>query len=204
MGKIQIEGLMFISGLLIGCLITYILLNLISRSKNKSILKDNINQFIQILKNIKSDKTKFKSRVNNTIYIETNLSDYGDVGLVCLLDKKDISIFKDEKCIYTSNLINSDLINEITKAIELKHNKDINDVVEILGFVFSREDFEKSFNVNIKEIKNGVKKEESDIEKILKKNKKRFDIDEILDKISKVGIENLTEEEKQFLNNYNK
>ena len=204
MGKIQIEGLMFISGLLIGCLITYILSNLISRSKNKSILKDNINQFIQILKNIKSDKTKFKSRVNNTIYIETNLSDYGDVGLVCLLDKKDISIFKDEKCIYTSNLINSDLINEITKAIELKHNKDINDVVEILGFVFSREDFEKSFNVNIKEIKNGVKKEESDIEKILKKNKKRFDIDEILDKIGKVGIENLTEEEKQFLNNYNK
>lgn len=204
MGKIQIEGLIFISGLLIGCLITYILSNLISRSKNKSILKDNINQFIQILKNIKSDKTKFKSRVNNTIYIETNLSDYGDVGLVCLLDKKDISIFKDEKCIYTSNLINSDLINEITKAIELKHNKDINDVVEILGFVFSREDFEKSFNVNIKEIKNGVKKEESDIEKILKNNKKRFDIDEILDKIGKVGIENLTEEEKQFLNNYNK
>lgn len=202
MGKIEI--LIFMIGLIIGCLITYILSNLISRSKNKSILKDNINQFIQILKNIKSDKTKFKSRVNNTIYIETNLSDYGDVGLVCLLDKKDISIFKDEKCIYTSNLINSDLVNEITKEIELKHNKDINDVIEILGFVFSREDFEKSFNVNIKEIKNDIKKEESDIEKILKKNKKRFDIDEILDKISKVGIQNLTEEEKQFLNNYNK
>ena len=48
MWKIQIEGLMFISGLLIGCLITYILSNLISRSKNKSILKDNINQFIQM------------------------------------------------------------------------------------------------------------------------------------------------------------
>ena len=202
MGKIEI--LIFMIGLIIGCLITYILSNLISRSKNKSILKDNINQFIQILKNIKSDKTKFKSRVNNTIYIETNLSDYGDVGLVCLLDKKDISIFKDEKCIYTSNLINSDLVNEITKEIELKHNKDINDVIEILGFVFSREDFEKSFNVNIKEIKNDIKKEESDIEKILKKNKKRFDIDEILDKISKIGIDNLTEEEKQFLNNYNK
>lgn len=204
MGKIQIEGLMFISGLLIGCLITYILLNLISRSKNKSILKDNINQFIQVLKNIKSGKTKFKSRVNNTIYIETNLNDYGNVGLVYLMDKQDVAIFKDEKCIYTSNLIDSDLVNEITKAIELKHNKDINDVVEILGFVFSREDFEKSFNVNIKEIKNDVKKEESDIEKIIKKNKKRFDIDEILDKISKVGIENLTEEEKKFLNNYNK
>ena len=91
MGKIEI--LIFMIGLIIGCLITYILSNLISRSKNKSILKDNINQFIQILKNIKSDKTKFKSRVNNTIYIETNLSDYGDVGLVCLLDKKDSLYF---------------------------------------------------------------------------------------------------------------
>jgi hypothetical protein len=204
MGKIGIEGYLFISGLLIGGLITYVILNLISRSKNKSILEDNKNQFIQILKNIKSGKTKFKSRVNNTIYIETNLNDYGNVGIVYLMDKQDVAIFKDEKCIYTSNLIDNDLVNEITKAIELKHNKDINDVIEVLGFVFSREDFEKSFNVNIKEMKNNIKKEESDIEKIVNKNKKRFDIDEILDKISKVGIENLTEEEKQFLNNYNK
>lgn len=211
MGKAEI--LIFMIGLIIGCLITYILSNLISRSKNKSILKDNINQFIQILKNIKSDKTKFKSRVNNTIYIETNLSDYGDVGLVCLLDKKDslhfdqrapgfMAIFKDGKCIYTSNLIDIDLVNEISKEIELKHNKDINDVIDILGLVFSREDFEKSFN--IKEIRNVIKKEESDIDEIVKKNKKRFNIDEILDKISKIGIDNLTEEEKQFLNNYNK
>jgi hypothetical protein len=211
MGKAEI--LIFMIGLIIGCLITYILSNLISRSKNKNILKDNINQFIQILKNIKSDKTKFKSRVNNTIYIETNLSDYGDVGLVCLLDKKDsldlderapgfMAIFKDGKCIYTSNPIDSDLVNEISKEIELKHNKDINDVVDILGFVFSKEDFEKSFN--IKEIRNVIKKEESDIDEIVKKNKKRFNIDEILDKISKIGIDNLTEEEKQFLNNYNK
>jgi hypothetical protein len=211
MGKAEI--LIFMIGLIIGCLITYILSNLISRSKNKNILKDNINQFIQILKNIKSDKTKFKSRVNNTIYIETNLSDYGDVGLVCLLDKKDsldiderapgfMAIFKDGKCIYTSNPIDSDLVNEISKEIELKHNKDINDVVDILGFVFSKEDFEKSFN--IKEIRNVIKKEESDIDEIVKKNKKRFNIDEILDKISKIGIDNLKEEEKQLLKNYNK
>ena len=33
---------------------------------------------------------------------------------------------------------------------------------------------------------------------------KDFNIDDILDKINKVGIENLTEEEKEFLNNYNK
>jgi len=204
MGKIGIEGILFISGLLIGGLITYVFLHLINRSKNKSILEDNKNQFIQILKNIKSGKTKFKSRVNNTIYIETSLNDYGNVGLVYLMDRQDIAIFKDEKCIYTSNLIDSSLVNEITKAIDTKHNKDINDVIEVLGFVFSREDFEKSFNVNIKELKNNIKKEESDIERIVNKNKKKFDIDEILDKISKVGIENLTEEEKQFLKNYNK
>ena len=44
----------------------------------------------------------------------------------------------------------------------------------------------------------------SDIDKIYKKNKVMFDIDEILDKINKVGIENLTNEEKEFLNNFNR
>ena len=38
----------------------------------------------------------------------------------------------------------------------------------------------------------------------INKNKSKLDIDEILDKINQVGIENLTKEELEFLNNYNK
>jgi hypothetical protein len=41
-----------------------------------------------------------------------------------------------------------------------------------------------------------------EIEKIKNENKKRFNIDEILDKISSFGIASLTIEERLFLDNY--
>jgi hypothetical protein len=174
------------------------------REKDK--INDISSQFKQILTNLSIGSTKFKSRVNSTVYIETKLNDYGEVGLVYLIDKQDVAIFKNEKCIFTTDLIDDSLIDQITKEIETKHSKDINDTIEVLGFVFSREEFEKTFSINMDDVKmnNLPKKELSDIEKIVKKNKKKFDIDEILDKISKVGLENLTEDEKKFLKNYNK
>jgi len=95
-------------------------------------------------------------------------------------------------------------------SINRVHYYKIIDVVEILGLVFYRPDFEKNFNVNFEEIKERAMRlskdmgDLSDIDKIYKKNKVMFDIDEILDKINKVGIENLTNEEKEFLNNFNK
>jgi hypothetical protein len=206
MGKIGIEGYLFICGIILGMIITKLFIFILEKMKEKDIVKDINSQFSQILSNLSIGKTKFKSRINNTVYIETNLNDYGDVGLVYLMDKKDVVIFKDEKCIYTTTKVDEELVEKITDAIDTKHNKDINDIVEVLGFVFSREEFEKTFSINMDDVKmnNLPKKELSDIEKIVKKNKKKFDIDEILDKISKVGLENLTEDEKKFLKNYNK
>ena len=90
------------------------------------------------------------------------------------------------------------------------HYYRINDVVEVLGFIFYRKDFEKNFNINIDELKEKTEnilkmnQDESDINKIINKNDKKFDIDEILDKINEVGIENLTKEELDFLNSQNK
>ena len=96
--------------------------------------------------------------------------------------------------------------NNITELIVRKYNKDINDIVEVLGFVFYRREFEKSFNIDLESDKNKTSesnfKEESDVDKILKKNNKKFDIDEILDKINKLGIEKLTDDEKNFLKKY--
>lgn len=205
---VKIEVVVFIGGLLLGILITNLFSYFLEKMRDKDKIKDINSQFKQILTNLSIGSTKFKSRVNSTVYIETKLNDYGDVGLVYLMDKQDVAIFKNEKCIYTTDNVDDSLVKEITNTIEMKHNKDINDVVEILGFVFSREEFEKSFNISEKirfnKIKNDINKEESDIEKIVKSNNNKFDIDEILDRISKIGIDNLTEEEKKFLNNYNK
>ena len=102
------------------------------------------------------------------------------------------------------------MVDKIIKEINYRHGYRIDDIVEVLGLVFYRPDFEKSFNVNFQDIKERAMRmgkemsEMSDIDKIQKRNKVRFDIDEILDKINKVGIENLTNEEKEFLNNFNK
>ena len=206
MEKIGIEGYLFICGILLGILMTNLFSYFLRKMREKDKVNDISSQFKQILTNLSIGSTKFKSRVNNTVYIETKLNDYGEVGLVYLMDKQDVAIFKNEKCIFTTDLIDDSLIDQITKEIETKHSKDINDTIEVLGFVFSREDFEKTFSINMDDVKmnNLPKKELSDIEKIVKKNKKKFDIDEILDKISKVGLENLTEDEKKFLKNYNK
>jgi hypothetical protein len=111
----------------------------------------------------------------------------------------------------TSDLVFEDLINEIVDSINKVHYHRIVDVVEILGLVFYREEFERSFGISVQELKKrtdslmkSMNDDQSDIEKIVNKNNRKLDIDDILDKINKVGIENLTEEEKQFLNNYNK
>jgi hypothetical protein len=88
------------------------------------------------------------------------------------------------------------------------HYDEINDVIEIMGMIFSRVDFEKTFNVNFEEMKNKMnlsqESSSSDIDKIIEDNEFKFDVDSILDKISKFGIENLSPEEKNFLDNLNK
>ena len=176
-------------------------------------IKDKNDQYEKVYQNIINKKSRFKTRVNNTVYIGTKLPDYGKVSIVYFLDKNDIAIFKDDKSIITSDSVGKELIDKIIKEINYRHGYRIDDIVEVLGLIFYRPDFEKNFNVNFQEIKEramrmsremGEMREMSDIDKIHKRNKIRFDIDEILDKINKVGIENLTSEEKEFLNNFNK
>lgn len=176
----------------------------------KSILDKN-NQFKQILEKVNTKRSRFKTRINNTVYIGVKLEDFGKVDVVYLLDKKDIVIFKNEKCILTSDSVDSVILNQIMDDIYRVHGHRIEDVVQILGLTFSREDFEKSFGISVHELRErtdnmmkSMSEDTSDIQKIINKNNTKLDIDDILDKINKVGIENLTEEEKEFLNNYNK
>ena len=181
---------------------------------NNKLILDKNKQFQQILEKVNSKRSRFKTRINNTVYIGVKLEDYGRVDVVYFLDKKEnqLNIFKGEKLIMTSDSVSENLLNEIVDSINKVHYHRIVDVVEILGLVFYREDFEKSFGISFEEMKerqmNMMKsmneEGQSDIQKIINKNKTKLDIDDILDKINRVGIENLTEEEKQFLDNYNK
>jgi hypothetical protein len=183
---------------------------LTDKVNNLKEVEDKNTQYEKVYQNIINKKSRFKTRVNNTVYIGTKLPDYGRVEIVYLLDKNDIEIFKEDKCIIKSDSVGKELIDKIIKEINYRHGYRIDDIVEVLGLIFYRPDFEKKFNINFREIKERAMRmsreisDFSDIDKIYKKNKVMFDIDEILDKINKVGIENLTNEEKEFLNNFNR
>jgi hypothetical protein len=169
------------------------------------LVKDVNDHYLSILDNINNKKTKFKSRVNNTIYIGTKLPDLGKVEVVYLLDKGDVVVFKDKRCILTSELVDINTLEQISNSINMVHYDDINDVIEIMGMLFSRADFEKTFNLNFEDMKNKMNMSSgSDIDRIIEENEYKFDIDSILDRISEVGIENLSPEEKKFLDNFNK
>lgn len=209
MGVLEIISI-FGGGVLVGYFFKLWSDRLTDKINNLREIKDKNDQYERVYQNVINKKSRFKTRVNNTVYIGTKLPDYGRVTIVYFLDKSDIAIFKEDKCIITSDSISKELVDKIIKEINYRHGYRIDDIVEVLGLVFYRPDFEKSFNVNFQDIKERAMRmgkemsEMSDIDKIQKRNKVRFDIDEILDKINKVGIENLTNEEKEFLNNFNK
>lgn len=169
------------------------------------------NQYLEVLSNIKFGSSQFKTRVNDTVYISTTLSEYGDIDVIYLIDKNDIAIFQGAKCLNTSDGIDLNIINEIISTIYTIYDKKINDFVDILGFKFYREEFERSFNVKVDDLKNinlfgGMINnhdiDKNEIDKIKSENKKKFNLDDILDKISSSGIDSLTFEEIVFLDNY--
>lgn len=174
---------------------------------NEKNYKKEINDIFQgILDNIYTHKTSFNSRINNTVSVMTELENLGSINIVYLMDRKDIALFKGDKCIYTSDSAEKELVEEIIMGVEIFYKHEINDVVNVMGMVFSRDEFEKKFGVKVDDIKKGKfgpKEELSDVDKIKKRNEFKFNIDEILDRISSVGIENLTPEERNFLDNYN-
>jgi hypothetical protein len=198
----------FIMGMAAGLKLAEFISNKKIQKQNDDILKDRQNQFNEILTKLSTGKTRFKTRVNQTVYISVKLKDHGKVNLLYLMDKKDIAIFKEDKCLYTSDQVDQNLLTDIITSIENRHGWKIEDVVNVLGFVFYREDFEKSFGMKFDDISKslGMRQQQSDseIDNIVNNNETKFDIDEVLDKIGKLGIEMLSEEEKEFLDNYSK
>ena len=185
------------------------LLRKIIEGYNDGKYRKEITDFFQsVLDNLYTNKTGFVSRINGTVTIMTELNKIGMVNVVYLMDRRDIAIFKGDKCIYTSDPIDKSLVDQIIVGVDVFYKHEINDIVNVLGMVFSRDEFESKFKIKVEDIKKGMfghspKEEVSDIEKIKRQNEVKFNIDDILDRITSVGIENLTPEEKKFLDSYN-
>lgn len=189
-------------GIAIGIILTKKIMQRLVLIDNQRTLNFKRNQFVEALSKIKRGESQFKTRMNDTVYIQVNLVNHGLVDIIYLIDRDDIAIFQNTTCLYTSDSVENEIIEQIIKSICLIYNKKINDVIEVLGFIFYREDFEKSIGYKIDEmIKNPIFSiPEVQQEEI--KQTKVFDIDELLDKISQYGLPALTPEEIDFLDNY--
>jgi len=201
-----LEVIIFLGGILTGGILFKKVSEYSEKAKKDKLVSKINDQFKQILSSVSLGKSIFKNRVNNTVFIGSKLEEHGDVDVIYMMDNKDVAIFKENKCIYTSEGASRKIVNDLTHSIEKRYNTQINDVVDILGFKFYREEFEKSFNINIDDIKKqlGLESDQSDVDKIKNDNEIRLDIDEILDKISKQGMDSLTFEERLFLDEYSK
>jgi hypothetical protein len=193
----------FLLGIIIGFKLLDWLRSRAEEKSRKSIIGNINNQFDEILRAIKIGRSKFKSRVNSTVYIESTLLEHGSVDIVYFIDKNDIAIFKDGRCIYTSHEVEKSKISNIVKEITKRYKHEIENIVSILGMVFSKDEFERIFKIKFEDLNISVN-ETSDIDRILEDNNNRYDIDEILDKISKGGISSLSPDEKKYLEDYSK
>lgn len=204
--------ILLVGGFVLGILFYTILESLTKYLKSKKIIDDSSNQFKEIIKNLKTGTTNFVSRVNETIFIDTNLKDWKDVSIIYLIDKQIVCIFKENKCLYTTEIVDETLKNKLISEICEKYKKEIDDVIEIMGTKISKSEFESRVNEfkssSIEDLNFNFDSEEqdSDVDKIVSDNENKFDLDEILDKLAKNDYNRnlLSQEEIDFLDHKSK
>lgn len=196
----------FFVGLFLGGFLAKKIMHRLISIDNQRALNSKRNHFVEVLSRIKNGESTFKTRLNDTVYVETNLTGHGKVDIIYLIDRDDIAIFQGTICLYSSESIEREIVEQIIKSICFIYNKKINDIIEILGFIFYREEFERSIGYKVDELlKNPmfkIKNDKQNFEDIVEDVVEYFDIDELLDKISEFGLDILTPEEKNFLDNY--
>lgn len=152
--------------------------------------------FREIRSKIESGNSNFISRINNLVILSSKMDDFGDVMITYNIEQKEVVILKDNKPILTNKQITIQESVKLTEAIEKTHQKKLNDNVEILGQIYNRTELEKSLK-DIVSLLGGEEKGN------IQDDAPQFKIDDILDKINKVGMEGLTPEEREFLRKYN-
>jgi hypothetical protein len=160
------------------------------------------------LRRLRENKTLFLKRVEDKAYIEYGIEKvfiYNvKKNIFLLLDKNnDIRMLsKRKKFFFILNMI-------IIKKFLKKYKSEIDNCVEYKGSLLDRRTHElMQFMIKItldslKDKKNKNKPENSITKPIDLDKNINLNIDDILDKINKIGYLNLTDKEKEFLNNYN-
>lgn len=218
MGNIALIIIGIICGIFVGKIYTK------AREKVKKRLykEESIKQYDNITRNIVTGNAKFKSKINNIVILTTKLPVYGDVEILYEIDKQDISIFKDNKVLFISKDIDSTTISNIIRYISQIFSNEINKKRKKItpsdldiGSMFAGLDIGKimddilkggmpgsSISFSYDPTSGSAQPLNTDVKE--QKKKIILEMDAILDRINEVGYDNLTKEEKDFLDNQNK
>jgi hypothetical protein len=128
-----------------------------------------------------------------------------------MLDKNDIAIFKGVECIYTSNGVDRSVIESIITQINYLHRTQINNVVNLFGIIYWKNDIERMLGVKWEDFQVSLNKilemsggKEQNLDNDNHDEEDVFEIDDILDKIGRFGMNSLTIEERKFLDDYSR
>ena len=169
-------------GIIIGIFICLKWIEYKTEKKNIIYEKEIDGIFQEVKKN--QNKIKFKQRLQSYCQFKA-----GKYILVYVIDKKEIAIFKNDSCVAMSNQIKTKTPDQIINFIESNFNKEMyHDIIQMGKYIISS---------NI--IKIGLPNDELKYHK----SENIFDLDTILDKINQTGIDSLTNDEKEYLNNLN-
>lgn len=183
-------AVIFTLGIVVGFLMSIGLIKLKNYSNQKKLEDESNSVFKEINKLVGLESFKFISRFNDTLTFVVKTESKGKVSLLVLLDKNDVLILQKKNVIYTTEHADKKIISSIISGVKMMYEKQIQDCYIILGNIIDKKTIKK-LNPSI-EFPDAHPKSGSTI----------YTLDYILDRINEVGIENLTPEEKQFLENY--
>jgi hypothetical protein len=187
------EFLYFILGTIFG----YILFSLLTiynlKKEKRKVIDDNTSFFNDVYKYLITNGS-FISRVNNSVEILVNISGTPHT-IVYILDRSEIAVFIGKECIKISSgdNVNRDIIEKIIFEINLRWSRPINSIVNINGSLIDSGTYKRitsNFNFDTDPIDHSNPTSEESL-----------NLDDILDKIGAIGYENLSDKEKEFLNN---
>lgn len=183
------DNILFIVSYLFGIASGLLLYRYIFYLSTLSITRQNSNYFKLILDNLKKNG-KFVSRVNNNVEVSIDLPS-DKITLYFTIDKNEIFIFKNQSCIKSSSeYVRREIIDSIISEIKIRWDDRINNVVNMNGALLDKKTYTRIIN-NLSY--------QGNYQTYSTKNV--LNLDDILDKINEVGVDRLSEEEKEYLKN---
>lgn len=153
---------------------------------------ENNSIFSEIFDMIGTKNIKFLNRHNEIVTFRVK-SSMGKLDVLYFLDRNDLAIFQNGVCVYTTIYVDRKKVTKICNKLDETYDKKIKDFVVVSNNIIDRRTVERMYIQN---------KPLPHVNSVNSVKPIDLNLDDILDKINKVGFENLTDEEKDFLKNH--